>query len=270
MLAGPENGKPLVLLHGFPEFWYSWRKQIDHFAQAGYRVIIPDQRGYNLSDKPGRVADYSIDKLGADIIGLLDALGYRKAFVAGHDWGAAVTWWIAARYPDRLEKVAILNVPHSLVMKRALVRNRAQQRRSWYIFLFQTPWLPEWRLSANHFALGERSLRGSSRPGTFTDADLAQYRQAWSQPGALRGMIHWYRAALRKAPKVKREQARVKIPLLLIWGAKDKFLGRELIQPSLELCDQGRLELIEEATHWVHHEEPARVNRVLTEFFGAP
>src|SRR4029450_10806201 len=112
VLAGPASGKPLIFLHGFPEFWFAWRRQIDHFVSSGYRVILPDQRGYNLSDKPAGIANYFIDVLARDIVGVLDTLAGSKAFVVGHDWGAAVSWYLAARYSDRIHRTAMLSVPH--------------------------------------------------------------------------------------------------------------------------------------------------------------
>src|SRR5215470_4007528 len=120
VLAGPANGEPLIFLHGFPEFWFAWRGQIDHFVSLGYRVIIPDQRGYNLSDKPAGVASYSIDLLAEDVVGVLNAVAGSKVFVVGHDWGAAVTWYLAARYPDRIRRAAMLSVPHPRVFTKNL------------------------------------------------------------------------------------------------------------------------------------------------------
>src|SRR4029453_13003734 len=143
VLAGPTNGKPLIFLHGFPEFWFAWRHQIDHFVSLEYRVIIPDQRGYNLSDKPAGVANYSIELLAQDVVGVLDNVAGSKAFVVGHDWGGVVAWYLAARYPERVSRTAILSVPHPRVFIRNLITNPAQLRSSWYIFLFQFPWLAE-------------------------------------------------------------------------------------------------------------------------------
>lgn len=139
VLAGPADGKPIIFLHGFPEFWFAWRRQIDHFVSSAYRVIIPDQRGYNLSDKPLGINNYSMGVLAKDIVGVLDAVTAPKAFVVGHDWGAAVTWHLAARYPDRIHRAAMLSVPHPRVFINNLIRNPAQLRKSWYIFLFQLP-----------------------------------------------------------------------------------------------------------------------------------
>src|SRR5215469_8807691 len=137
VLAGPANGKPLIFLHGFPEFWFAWRDQIDYFVSSGYRVIIPDQRGYNLSDKPAGILNYSINLLAGDIVGLLDKVATSKAFIVGHDVGAAVTWYLVAQYPDRFMRAAILSAPHFRVLLEQLITNPAQLRKSWYIFFFQ-------------------------------------------------------------------------------------------------------------------------------------
>src|SRR5262249_47835165 len=153
VLAGPANGKPLIFLHGFPEFWFAWRGQIDHFVSLGYRVIIPDQRGYNLSEKPAGVASYSIDLFAKDVVGVLDAVAGSKAFVVGHDWGAAVTWYLAAKYSDRFRRAAMLSVPHPRVFIRNIIMNPAQLRKSCYIFLFQLPWVPEIILRRREWAL---------------------------------------------------------------------------------------------------------------------
>jgi pimeloyl-ACP methyl ester carboxylesterase len=264
--AGPEGGPLLILLHGFPEFWYGWHRQIEPLAAAGFHVLAPDQRGYNLSDKPRAVAAYDADLLARDVLGLIDGAGARKAFVVGHDWGGAVAWWLGIRYPERIERLALLNIPHPLVMQRALRKNPEQRKKSSYIFFFQIPWLPERSFRALNFAAGVKALRGSSRPGTFTDADLDRYREAWSQPGAVRSMIHWYRATFRSRPKLP-ASPRVSVPTLLLWGAQDRFLGREMAQPSIDFCDHGRLEFFAEASHWIQHEEPERVSRELVGFF---
>jgi pimeloyl-ACP methyl ester carboxylesterase len=265
--AGPAGGPLLILLHGFPEFWYGWRRQIEPLAAAGFHVVVPDQRGYNLSDKPEGIAAYNLDTLARDVVGLIDEAGAAKAWVVGHDWGGAVGWWLGLKHPERLEKLVLLNIPHPLVMRRTLRKSSAQRAKSSYMFWFQLPWLPERAFRAHRFAFAVKSLQASSRPGTFGDEDMERYREAWSQPGAVRSMIHWYRAALRSQPE-RPASPRVRVPTLLLWGRKDRFLGAEMAQPSIDLCDDGRLEFIDEASHWLQHEEPERVNRRILEFFG--
>ena len=267
--AGPVDGPLVILLHGFPEYWAGWRNQIPALAGAGFRVWAPDQRGYNLSAKPKGVAAYSLDELVADVIGLIDAAGEEKVYLVGHDWGAAVAWWTANTHPDRLRKLAILNVPHPNTMQRVLRGSFTQLRKSWYIFFFQIPWLPETLIRAGNWRGARQALLGSSRPGTFSEADLAEYVTAWSRPGAFTAMINWYRAMFRAKLKPLPSK-RISVPTLLIWGAQDFALGRELAQPSIDRCDDGRLVFIEEAGHWVQHEEAERVNDLLLAFLGTP
>jgi len=265
--AGPEDGPLVILLHGFPEFWYAWRNQIGALAAKGYRVWAPDQRGYNLSDKPPGVANYRLDAMAVDAVGLIDAAGRETAAIVGHDWGGAVAWWMANKYPQRVEKLVVLNVPHGKVMLDHLRLNPRQVLRSWYIFLFQLPRLPEWFARRNNWKSITDALRRTSREGTFTEADFEHYRQAWAQPGAYRSMIHWYRAILRNRPQIPRDY-RIHVPTLLLWGTRDRFLGRELAQPSIELCDDGRLVFFENTSHWIQHEEPERVNALIDEFLS--
>lgn len=270
--AGPLDGPPVVLLHGFPEFWYGWRRQIPTLAQAGYRVIVPDQRGYNQSDKPLGVAQYAVHHLAADVIGLLDALGQKQVYLAGHDWGAAVAWETALRYPERVARLAILNVPHPDVMTRYLLIDARQALRSWYIFFFQIPGLPEWLLSRNRFVALRRMMQASAKPAAFTPADLERYVQAWGQPGALTAMLHWYRAAARSGARyggrVLRRPRRVQPSTLVLWGEGDIALRAEMAWPSVDLCRDGRLVTFPQATHWVQHDEAEAVSRQLLQFFA--
>ena len=263
--AGPLDGPLVILLHGFPEFWYGWRKQIGPLAAAGYRVWVPDQRGYNLSDKPVGVGAYAIDTLAADVVGLIDAAGRERAFLVGHDWGAAVAWRVAATHPDRLNKLVIMNVPHPGVMARFVLTKPRQLLRSWYIAFFQLPFLPEWIIRLGHWRLMTGALQRTSRPGTFSKEDLTHYRQAWSQPNAFRSMINWYRAAVRKRPATS-APGRIRVPTLVLWGVRDAFLIRDMAQPSIDRCDEGQLIFFEKATHWIQHEEADRVNERLIEF----
>jgi pimeloyl-ACP methyl ester carboxylesterase len=271
--AGPEAGPRVVLLHGFPEFWYGWRHQIEPLAAAGYRVVVPDQRGYNLSDRPRGVENYRVSLLSADVIGLLDALGCQQAFLAGHDWGAAVAWETAIRYPERVRKLAILNVPHPDVMSRFLLSNFDQLRKSWYIYFFQLPLIPEAVLRANDWGPAVRMLTQSALPGSFTEADIEQYRRAWWRKDAMTGMLNWYRAAFRAALRGPLDPAkiparRVSVPTMILWGKNDIALSHKMAQPSCDLCDNGLLVFFEHATHWVQHDEAEAVNKALISFFA--
>ena len=265
--AGPADGRPVVLLHGFPEFWRGWLKQMEPLAEAGFRVIVPDQRGYNLSDKPRGVGAYRVPALVADLIGLLDHFGYARVCLAGHDWGAAVAWAAALAQPSRVERLAILNVPHPAVMTRTLLRSPRQLLKSWYIFFFQIPGLPEALLSAGHGVALGNLLRRSGAPGTFTPADLAAYHEAWAQPGAVTAMLNWYRAAVRYGA-LAGPARRVRVPVLLLWGRRDVALSAEMAPASAALCDDAQLIFFDEATHWVQHDKAEAVTRHLRGFFA--
>ena len=267
-VAGPPDGPLVLLLHGFPEFWYSWRHQIAPLARAGFRVVAPDQRGYDLTET---TPPYDIATLTGDVAGLIRACGRERAFVAGHDWGAAVGWTLAAHHPEMVERLAVLNVPHPAVMRRALTgRNLRQLRRSAYIFLFQLPRLPEWLLSRNDFARLCWLMRASSRRGTFTDEDLERYREAWSRPGALSATIGWYRALGRTMLAGGRglHVGRVGVPTLILWGERDAALGVELAEQSAAWLDRGALVRFPKATHWAHEDLPEEITRRLLGHFG--
>ena len=263
--AGPREGPVILLLHGFPEFCYGWHRQIEPLAVAGFRVVVPDQRGYNLSSKPSGVAAYALTELVSDVIAIADQLGQEKIFLAGHDWGAAVAWTAALLHPQRIAKLAILNVPHPSVMRKFLGTDPRQLLRSWYMFFFQLPWLPEALFSAFNFGVGSRALLRSSRPGTFSEDDLVQYRAAWSQPGALTGMINWYRALFRA--RLKFPDKTVRVPIRILWGERDAFLLPEMAHESLRYCTNAELFTFANSSHWLQHEEPARVSELLVDFF---
>jgi epoxide hydrolase 4 len=263
--AGPADGPLMIPLHGFPEFWYGWKKHIPPLAAASFRVWAPDQRGYNTSDKPQSVRDYSLDTLAADVIGLIDAAGRERAIVVGHDWGAAVAWWVANNYPERLDKLVIINVPHPLVLRRLLRTSPRQLMRSWYMFLIQIPGLPEWIFGRNNWHGVVEGLKTSSLPGTFTDADFDEYRRAWSQPGAFTAMLNWYRAMFRYGARRPKHE-RITTPTLMLWGKKDKFIGPEGAELSRAMCDQGELVMFDENTHWLQHEWPDEVARRIVDF----
>jgi pimeloyl-ACP methyl ester carboxylesterase len=274
------EGPLVVLLHGFPEFWYSWRHQIGPLAQAGYHVVAPDMRGYDLSDKPQGWRAYDAGLLAGDIAGLIRSFGTpegtpqdggqtgkQDAYVVGHDWGAAVAYAVAMLHPDVVRRLAILNVPHTARMLEGL-RTLRQLRKSWYMFFFQIPRLPEYLIGRDDFSFAKRSLRADSKKA-FTDEDLQRYVEAWSQPGALTGMINYYRAALRRSPRATLAGLRpIPAPTMVIWGMLDRHLGSELAEPPSEWVPNLRMERIPEATHWVQHDAPERVNELLIDFLG--
>jgi len=264
---GVESEEPVIMLHGYPEFWYGWRNQINFLAEKGYRVIVPDQRGFNLSDKPEDVSSYSIDELVKDVIGIIDWLGVDKAYLVGHDWGATVAWRASLQYPERIKRMIVANVPHPAVMAANLNGNNLQQMsKSWYIFYYQLPDLAEKLCSKNNWEYLVNTLISTSREGSFSPEDIEEYKKAWSQPGAISGMLNWYRAFMQVKSQ-KLQSQRVTVPTLLIWGEKDAFLGKEMAEPSIGLCDNGRLEFIEDATHWAQHDQAEKVCHLIDSFF---
>ena len=263
--AGPEHGPLLFLLHGFPEIAYGWRHQILALANLGYRVVAPDQRGYGLSSKPAGVAAYRLDVLARDVVALADALGARTFSLVGHDWGGIVAWRVASDFADRVERLTIINAPNLDVALRHMLSHPGQALKSFYVALFQLPFVPEWVLqSADHATLAG-ALRTSSRPGTFSDEEIEVYKAAWSQPGAMTAMLNWYRAL----PALPRRSARrIVAPTLIVWGDRDTALDASLAEDCLALCDDGRVHHLPDATHWVHHEQPEAVNGLLASFLG--
>ncbi len=268
-LVDSQKGKiPLLFLHGFPDYHYGWRKQIPAFEEWGYRVIVPDQRGYNLSDKPAAVADYNLDRLGQDMLDLLDHLQLESAFVIGHDWGGAVAWWLAHHHPERVRGLIILNMPHPRTFISYLKSHRSQMLKSWYMFLFQLPVLPEWALSRGNYVHFAQTMQDDARRGAVTQQDLVKYRQAWSQPGAFKGMINWYRAAVRSKPRPFPSTA-IKLPTLILWGSRDPYLEADLAEASLAECANGRVKYAKHAGHWLQQDEPEWVNEKILEFVQA-
>jgi pimeloyl-ACP methyl ester carboxylesterase len=264
------EGPAVVLLHGFPEFWYSWRFQIPRLSTAGFRVIAPDMRGYNLSSRPSGVAAYTPRRLAGDIRDLIAERGCEQASVAGHDWGAAVAWLTAMAHPDVVERLAILNVPHPRRMLEGL-RTPRQLAKSWYMVFFQLPWLPEQLVSADRFKGLRHGFEHDARPGAFTPQDIDRYVEAWSQPGAPTAMINYYRASLRRPPGrggAGGGMSAVQAPTLVIWGERDRHLGAELAEPrASDVPNLERVVRLPHASHWVHHDEPERVSELLIEFF---
>ena len=263
--AGEQDNPTIVFLHGFPEFWYAWRHQIPFLVAQGYRVIVPDQRGYNLSSKPGRIRDYAVDTLVQDIVQLIHLLEAGPVYLVGHDWGAAVAWKLAEQYPALVHKLIILNVPHPKVLLQTLKNSIRQIAKSWYIGFFQIPALPEKLLSVGRFKLLTQLLTKTSNPGSFTTADVQKYQQAWSQPKALTAMIHWYRA-LRRSSTSMQAATPIVIPVLILWGVHDVALQLSMAHDSLRYCQNGRLLLNSEATHWIHLDQKEWVNEQILAF----
>ncbi len=277
---GPEDGPLMVMLHGFPEFWYSWRHQIPAMAEAGYRVVAPDLRGYNDSDKPRGVKRYSIERLTADVMEIIRHFDRESAVIVAHDWGGGIAWQFAIEYPQATERLIVMNAPHPAAMAKQLGRgsrpNFRQLRRSWYMFFFQIPWLPEFLLLRNPGRFMEQAFRGGAvRKEAFTDADVAAYTEAASKPGAMSAGINYYRAAFRgnfmnpfaKAPTD--EELLVTVPTLLIWGEEDQALGKELTYDLDQyFTDQFEIHYVPKTSHWVQQEQPQDCNEAMLKFLG--
>ncbi|MBX0305796.1 alpha/beta fold hydrolase [Haloarcula salinisoli] len=261
--AGDPADSVVVLLHGFPEFWYGWAGYIERFVQAGYRVLVPDQRGYNRSEKPNGIAPYRVSTLAEDIVALLTTEACDSAHLIGHDWGGTVAWHVALRSPDTVDRLGIINMPHPTVFTEALQSNPRQREKSQYICSFQQPNTPEKRAKQNEFDTWVSVMNGPSRPGTFSETDFERYRQAWVEPGAPAAMLNWYRALVQYDNEPPRTQ--VAPPTLLLWGENDQALIPELAPESIEHCTHGDLAQFSDATHWIHHEYPDRVSELLLE-----
>jgi len=265
------EGPLVLLLHGFPQFWYQWRHQVPALVEAGFRVVAPDMRGYNLSDKPPGVRAYRVELLARDVERLIPACGERTAAVVGHDWGAIAAWIAAMRYPERVEKLAVLNVPHPASFLDGLLRPM-QLLRSSYVFFFQIPRLPEEVIRAGEFALLRSVLgRDPVRPGALTAEDIERYIEAIARPGALTASLNYYRALLRTPGETRALLQRVEAPVLVIWGERDRFLSRRLAEPPhLWVPNLVRVKRLSDASHWVAEDRPLEVNTLLLDFLRSP
>jgi pimeloyl-ACP methyl ester carboxylesterase len=273
LAAGPASGPLVVLLHGFPELSRSWLHQLPALADAGYRAVAPDLRGYGKTDKQG---PYDIWTLARDVREIIHAQGRQNAVVVGHDWGGGVAYATAMFEPDCVERLVVLNCPHPQLMGDTLLRSPRQLARSWYMFFFQIPGLPEWLLSQGHAVRIARALRGGSTvKDAWTREELAHYQDAFSAPANLTGPIGYYRGAFRSFFKMRKERdRRIRASTLILWGVEDRFLGKELLEPArmAPFWEDGRapeVRLIEGAGHFVQNEAPDRVNAGLLSWLGS-
>jgi pimeloyl-ACP methyl ester carboxylesterase len=261
------QGAPVVLLHGFPEFWYSWRRQLPALAAAGFQALAPDLRGYNRSSRPAGVRSYRTAALVEDVANLILQTEHPRAYVVGHDWGGVIAWRLAALRPDLVRKLAILNAPHPAAYRAELMRNPMQWLRSSYVLFFQTPWLPERLIRARGFRLLERVLRrGPANPEAFSPADIEEYKQALGGAGGLTGPLHYYRAAVRYPGDLYGPPQTVLAPTLVIWGCRDSYLSVRLTEHLDRWVGNLRIERLHPASHWVQNDAPEPVNRLLIEF----
>lgn len=257
------RSKPLViLLHGFPDFWYSWRHQIPKLAE-NYWVVAVDMRGYGGSDCPSKLKSYIVKELVEDVKELVTTLGKNSAIVVGHDWGGIIGWYFCMAYPEIIKKLVVLNAPHPSAFQHVISKNLKQFFMSWYMFFFQLPYLPEFYLRINNLSF----LRKCYSKTFMTDEEFESYKHTFSQPGALTPPINYYRANIKNlGEKRKKEEEKIAIPTLMIWGNQDFALSTDLVKASTKYCDNLKIEIVEGARHWVHHEEPNLVNNYIENF----
>jgi pimeloyl-ACP methyl ester carboxylesterase len=262
------EGPLMLMLHGFPEFWYSWRHQIPEFAKD-HKVVAIDLRGYNDSDKPPDTADYRMSELLLDVEGVIQGLGYDRCVLVGHDWGGAIAWNFAYAHPAMVERLIVLNLPHPAKFVAGL-RTPQQLLRSSYIFFFQIPWLPELLLQMSDYQPIATALTSMAvDKAAFTTADLEAYRDAASKRGALTAMLNYYRSNFFQPELAGRTQGILKVPTLLIWGEADTALGKELTYGTEDYVEDLTLRYIPNCSHWVQQEQPQLVNQYMREFLNS-
>ncbi len=260
------EGSLMLLLHGFPEFWYSWRHQIPEFARD-YKVVALDLRGYNESDKPKQLEAYRMEELLKDVEGVIRGLGYESCILVGHDWGGAIAWSFAYAYPDLVDRLIVMNLPHPAKFMEGL-KTPQQLLRSWYIFLFQLPWLPELLLQLNDYQGIKSIFAGTAIDKTaFSPTDIEAYKDATAKRGALTAMLNYYRNIFQSLfSDQTQEWSVLNIPTLMIWGEDDIALGKELTYGTEKLVNNWQIKYIPNCSHWVQQEQPQLVNQYMREF----
>jgi pimeloyl-ACP methyl ester carboxylesterase len=270
------EGKLVMFLHGFPEFWYEWKSQLAEFGQD-YQAVAPDMRGYNLSSKPVDVEQYRMKYLVEDVRALAEHLGYKSFILVGHDWGGAVAWPFAMRHPEYVERLVIINAPHPVTFMRELRHNPAQQKASQYILVHRTAEAEETLAGSNYAILVDNLLKDGIEQGYLTEEDKKAYIAAWSQPGALTGGLNYYRAANLGSFTVERDDSlpadpslfTVKVPTLVIWGERDRYLLTGNLEGLERYVPDLTVRRIPGGSHWVAHEQPGLVNSYIREFIEA-
>ena len=256
------EGQPLVLLHGFPDFWYGWKSVINGLKKH-YKLIIPDMRGYNLSDKPKGVENYKIELLMDDLKGLIETLKLGKIFLAGHDWGGIVAWVFAEKYPELLQKLAILNAPHMKIFQQKLRTNKKQQKASYYVFEFLKPNGEKFLFENDYEWLRFAVFKGMKNKSNFTDFDKKQYLNAWTQPGEILSGVNYYRANT----SFKDWKGKISVPTLVIHGMKDIAVLSSVLEGLSDYVDDLKIIRAENSSHWVMHDQPELVVSSFKEFF---
>ncbi len=267
------QGPLVVLLHGFPENWWSWRYQLQPLADAGFRVIAPDLRGYGETDKHG---PYDLDTLADDVCHLIESLGERRAKIVGHDWGGGVAWHLASKRPEFCERLVVLNCPHPVVMRKKLLSapSLSQLKKSWYFFFFLVPGVPEWLLTRKDAGNLVRTLKASSIDRHHcSPEELRPFRDGIQRPGAAKAMVDWYRTIVGHSlthPFSQPVYDDITAETLLIWGMKDPALGFADLVPGTErYVPRLRVEQVPNCGHFVQSERPEHVNPALVKFLKA-
>jgi len=271
------QGKLIMFVHGFPEFWFEWEKQLVEFGQD-YQAVALDMRGYNLSDKPSDVEKYNVKDLIEDLRALAEHLGHKKFIMVGHDWGGAVAWSVAIRHPELLEKLVIINSPHPAVFARELLNNPDQQKASQYMLMLRSA-EAERVLSENNFARLTDVLVQFGSKWEMSEEHRHKYIEAWSQPGALTGSLNYYRASpiypptstedkeqIKSILNLPKEMLAVRVSTLVIWGEQDRALLNGNLDGLEEYIEDLMVKRIPDGTHWVSHEQPELVNTLIREF----
>ncbi len=266
----PDADAPLVvLLHGFPEFWYSWRHQIVALGKAGYRVVAPDLRGYGRTDKPPGVGAYQIEALADDVAGLIEALGATEASIVGHDWGGMVAWWHAMRHPNQVRTLSVLSCPHPGHAP-AMLTDLRQLGKSAYMLFFQLPVLPERRIRRNDHAALRTILRDDPKtPQAFSEEDIQRYVEALD-PASTTAALNYYRAYVRRSRSLQSELRPIDRPTQVLWGTADRYLELDYAEPPKRWVWDARVELLEDYSHWLQVDAAAEVNRRLLGFLPPP
>jgi pimeloyl-ACP methyl ester carboxylesterase len=264
--AGPTDGEVVIMLHGFPECWNTWKHQLPVLAEAGYRVYAPNMRGYGLSSKPDGVDAYHVDQLIKDVDAIRRHSGAKKIHLAGHDWGAIVAWWYALNKPEHLASLSILNVPHPTAFLKVLKSKPSQLLKSWYIFYFQLPFLPELTVPFKQFFFFRNVLARTSNKGSYEQSDYDELLKHWKTPGSLKAMINYYRSAIRSQPKPPNGNT-IDTPTQILWGERDLALSLDMAYLSEKYLTNGSLTTYPDATHWLAHDKPDEINQRLLGHF---
>ncbi len=263
-----EGDKLAICLHGFPEHSFSWRYQLPMLADLGYEAWAPNLRGYGKSSRPPFVEDYSMDNLLADVAGLIDAAGKEEVVLIAHDWGAVIAWQFAIRKVRPLQKLIICNVPHPAPMQAAMKNGWEQLKKSWYVFFFQIPVLPELMLGRNNAKGIAQAIGGSSVDETRFPPDVLDvYRRNADQPGALTAMINYYRALLRDRKQMSVDEwPIIETPTLMVWGEDDVALSKASTYGTEKYVQDFRIRYLPRVSHWVQQEAPEAVNAMISAF----